>query len=253
MHAIRGWIPAVMAAIVLSSVGGGVRAEETTEQVLARLKAKVGEVKTVRADLKMTMAIMGQTITMEGTALIATPDKSRMEMSMNLGAIKMDQTIVSDGTTVWTYQPMLKMAHKIDAKKVAAETGIEQAGQQSSDLTKPLAGLVPESVKLVRTETVGGVESYVFEGAPAMPKMPQIPFKPAKIEVSVGAEDGLLRKSVMFDADGKEMMSQTYDNIEVNVELPEEKFQFTPPEGVQVSDMTEGVLNMLKTMKQKEE
>ncbi|MDZ7617301.1 MAG: hypothetical protein U1E05_09865 [Patescibacteria group bacterium] len=249
MRAIRWGMLVVMTAVVVSSVGGHVWAEETSEQILARLKTKADAVKTVRANMKMTMAIMGQAITMEGSALIAAPGKSRMEMAMNLGGMKMDQIIVSDGATVWTYQPALKMAHRIDVVKVAAETGVEQAGQQAGDLTKPLAGLVPASVKLVRTEKVGDVEWYVFEGAPALPKMPQIPFKPAKIEVTISAEDGLLRKSVMLDANGKEMISQAYDNVEVNVDIPEERFQFTPPEGVQVTDMTEGVLNMLKTMK----
>ncbi len=253
MRTMRWRMFTVMAAVGAASFGGLIRAEETTEQVVAKLKAKAGAVKTVRADLEMTMSIMGQTVKMDGKALIATPDKMHMTMAMNLGAMKMDQTIVSDGATVWTYQPTLKLAHKIDAAKVAAETGIEQAGQQTNDLTKPLAGLAPESVKLLQTEKTDGGEVFVFEGVPALPKMPQVPFKPAKMQVSVGAEDGLLRKSVMFDADGKEMMSQAYTNVEVNVDIPEDTFQFTPPEGVQVTDMTEDVLNMLKAMKEKEE
>ncbi len=246
-----GHRPLVMfAGIVVVWVGGSfLRAEETTEQMIANLKAKAVAVKTVRADLKMSMAIMGQKMTMAGPVLIAPPGKARIEMSMDMGLMKMDQVIVADGTTVWTYQPTLKMAHRIDAAKVAAETGIEQVGQQGNDLTQPFAGLAPESIKLVRADKLAGNEVHVFEGVPAMPNLPQIPFKPAKTEVWVGAEDGLLRKSVMFDADGKEMMSQAYENIEVNVEIPAEKFQFTPPEGIQVMDMTDGVLNMLKMMK----
>ena len=200
MRTMRWRLFTVMAAVGAASFGGLIRAEETTEQVVAKLKAKAEAVKTVRADLEMTMSIMGQTVKMDGKALIATPDKMHMTMAMDLGAMKMDQTIVSDGATVWTYQPTLKLAHKIDAAKVAAETGIEQAGQQTNDLTKPLAGLAPESVKLLRTEKTDGGEVLVFEGVPALPKMPQVPFKPAKMQVSVGAEDGLLRKSVMFDA-----------------------------------------------------
>jgi outer membrane lipoprotein-sorting protein len=239
----------LVGAIVICAGGGLLQAEETTEQIIATLKAKTEAVKTVRADLRMTMTVMGQAIAMEGPVLAASPGKSRIEMSVKIGPMKMDQIIISDGVTAWTYQPMLKMVHRIDVAKVAAETGVEQAGQQGNDLTRPFASLPEKNIEQGRTERLAGIEVHVFEGTPAMPNLPQIPFKPAKVKIWVGTEDGLLRKSIMFDADGKEMMSQAYDNIEVNVEISEETFQFTPPDGVQVVDMTDGVLNMLKTMK----
>lgn len=249
MSAMRWCVPAMVAAVAVVVGGGVLRAEDTTEQIIADLTAKAEAVKTLRADLKMTTSIMGQTMTMEGSVLAAAPDRSRMELTMDLGVMKMDQVVVSDGTTVWTYQPAMKSAHRIDIGKVAAETGIEQTpGQQGADLMRPFAGLPPERIDRVRAEQIGDVRAHVFEGTPEVPDLPQIPFKPAKVELWVGSDDGLLRKVVMFDAQGREMISQVYENIEVDVEVPEDTFRFTPPQGVQVTDMTDSVIEMFKAM-----
>ncbi len=253
MNVTRWCFPVVMAAWAAAAAAGEARAEDTTEQIIAGLKAKAEAVKTVRADMKMTTAIMGQTMTMEGSLLAAAPQKSRMEMSMNIGPMKVKQVMISDGTTAWTYLPLMKVVQKIDMAKLAAETGVDQKGQHGADLTAPFAGLRAEGARHVRTEEVDGVEAHLFEGEPNLPERMQIPFQPAKVAIWVGAEDGLLRKSVMYDADGKPMISQEYSNIEVNVDAPDEKFQFTPPEGSQVTDMTDGVINMLKAMEPDEQ
>ncbi|MCD5401927.1 hypothetical protein LR013_05005 [candidate division NPL-UPA2 bacterium] len=42
------------------------------------------------------------------------------------------------------------------------------------------------------------------------------------------------------------MFSQSYTNIEVNIKVADGQFKFTPPEGAQVIDMTDEVLNMMK-------
>jgi outer membrane lipoprotein-sorting protein len=242
----RWHVPAAVAVLAFALQSGFLHGEETTEQIIAELKAKAENVETVRADLKMTTTVMAQQLTMEGSAIFSKPDRTHIEMSMDIGAMKMDQTVISDGTTVWTYQPTLRMVHKIDTAQVAAETGIEHSAQQGGDVMRPFQSLQAESIKWLRSDESEGVEIHVFEGTPAVPDLPQIPFTPAKIELWVGVEDGLLRKATMYDAEGNEVISQSYDNIEVNVDVPEEKFQFVPPEGIQVLDMTENVISMLK-------
>jgi len=37
-----------------------------------------------------------------------------------------------------------------------------------------------------------------------------------------------------------------YTNIEVNTKIADSLFEFTPPEGVQVTDMTERTIKMIK-------
>jgi outer membrane lipoprotein-sorting protein len=241
-------LPAALAVLITG--GGLLQAAETPEQIIADLTEKAEAVETVRAHLTMTMAMMGQKMTMTGPVLVAKPRRSRIETSMDLGRMKMEQIVISDGSTIWTYQPTLKMVHKIDAEKVAAATGMDDAAQTGGDIMQPLRGLEPKSIKLLRTEQIDEANAYVLEGSPRVANMPQLPFRPERIRIWIEADHGLLRKVVMFDAEGAEMMSQNYDNIEVNVDVPDEKFQFTPPEGVQVLDMTEGVINMLRGLKE---
>ena len=44
-------------------------------------------------------------------------------------------------------------------------------------------------------------------------------------------------------------MTQSYSNIQTNVEMDDSLFEFTPPEGAQIMDMTEPTINMMKQMK----
>lgn len=253
MRMVRWQIPVGVCVLALSMGAALVQAEENAQQVIDKLKSKAESAQSASADMQMTTTMMGQNITMKGTMLFQAPKKNRMEIDMSLGNMKMQQTIVSDGKTVWTYQPTMKMVSKIDLEKVIAATGVDKAGQQaSSDITSPFGAFKPDTVKLLGAEELGGVKTEVFEGMPQTAELPNMPFKFSKMKIWVGADDGLLRKMVWFDENAKEMMSQTYDNIQTGIDIPASKFEFTPPVGVQVMDMTEGTINMIKSMKKTE-
>lgn len=250
MRMVRWQIPVGVCVLTLSLGAALLQAEESVQQVIDKLKGKAESAQSASADLQMTMTMMGQNITMRGKMLFQAPKKNRMEIDMDLGNMKMQQTVVSDGKTVWTYQPMIKMVSKIDLEKVIAATGVDKAGQQaSSDITKPFGSLKPDTVKLLGTEELDGVKAVVFEGMPQTGELPNMPFKFSKMKIWVRADDGLLHKMVWFDENGKEIMSQTCVNIQTGIDIPASKFEFTPPEGVQVMDMTEGTINVIKSMK----
>jgi outer membrane lipoprotein-sorting protein len=197
---------------------------------------------------------MGQAMTSKGRMILRKPDRTYTEMETDMGVMKMKQIMVSDGKWMWMHQPAMNMITKIDMAKLAAATkgapGAAPAATGGADLTKPLLMFDQATVKLLRTDTLEGTDVYVFEGempkgAVGAPQM-QIPFLPAKMQAWVSAGDGLLRKMVMLDKEGKETMTQTYSNIVLNKDYPDSQFQFTPPAGAQVMDMTEGALNMMK-------
>ncbi len=75
-----------------------------------------------------------------------------------------------------------------------------------------------------------------------------VPTMPDSAKVWISTKDGLPRKMVFHTPTGEEMMSQEFRNVEVNPTLDPSLFEFTPPEGVQVTDMTDGIINMLATM-----
>jgi outer membrane lipoprotein-sorting protein len=174
-------------------------------------------------------------------------------MVTDMGTMKMEQIHISDGKTAWMYQPMMKMLAKVDLEKVAAETQDDSAGQKSMDISSPLEGLKEESISYVRTEDVNDEKFHIFRGCPRAAQVQQMPFGLSQMEIWIGAKNGLLRKMLMLNEKGKEMMSQSYSNIQTNVKIDDSRFKFTPPEGAQVMDMTEMTINMIKQMKEKQE
>ena len=97
---------------------------------------------------------------------------------------------------------------------------------------------------------IGEMKALVFKGLPRKSEMGEMTFTPAEIEMWIGADDGLVRKMTLFNEEGKEMMTHSYMNVEINTEVNDSQFEFTPPEGTQVMDMTEGTINMIKEMKE---
>ncbi len=243
--------PIAVSLVALTLVVGNspLRGGKGTEQIIADLKTKAAAVKSYRADITGTMQMMGKDMSMRGSILVKKPKKSRTEMVTDMGFMKMEQIHVSDGKTTWIYQPKMKLAMRIDMEKVAAETKEESAADKTTDISDPFQSFQPESISHVRTEEIDGSKACVFQGLPGKSDRQKIPFAPARIELWIGADDGLVRKMVFINEEGKEMMSQSYTNIQLNVEVADSQFEFTPPEGVQVVDMTEGTVNMTKEMK----
>ncbi len=60
-----------------------------------------------------------------------------------------------------------------------------------------------------------------------------------KMRMYLGVKDGFLHKIEMFAKDGQTVaMSQEFKNLVFNAELDDDLFSFTPPDGVQVIDMS---------------
>jgi outer membrane lipoprotein-sorting protein len=246
----KGWpIACSLVALTLVVANSPLRGEDETKQIIADLQAKAAAVKSYRADTTTTIQMMGKKMSMPGNIVFKKPKKSRSETVMDMGAVKMQQIHVSDGKTAWMYQPKMKMVTRIDLEKVAAETKKEPAGQETTDICKPLQCLQRESISHVRTEEIEGSKVCVFQGLPGKSGFQKMPFNLAKMEMWVGADDGVMRKMIMFNDEGNEVMSQSYTNIQLNIEVADSQFEFTPPEGVQVLNMTEGTIAMIKEMK----
>jgi len=234
---------------------GFAQADQKTNELIAQLEAKAVTINSYTADMTtMTMEMMGQKIVYTGKTAFKKPNKSRTEMNTKIGAMDMQQITIWDGKTSWTYQPNMKMAHKIDLEKIIVETGIDIGKNPGpGDPSNPFQSLNRDSITYVRTEKITenigyGKDVYIFQGIPQATGTENMPSIPAKIEIGIIADNGMIRKTVKFNEEGKEGMSQSYSNVLLNVNIPDSEFEFTPPEGVQVIDMTENTLNMIKKL-----
>jgi hypothetical protein len=66
-----------------------------------------------------------------------------------------------------------------------------------------------------------------------------------RITLTIAKTDGVLREMRGSLADGEGENVQRISNLVLNPELPDETFQFTPPEGVEQSDSTDSTINMV--------
>lgn len=236
---------AILLAFVL--IGAGfVQADTQTEKLMNKVLAKSKNINSYTTDLSMTMKVMEKEMVSTGKLSYKKPGKSHMKMNTQIGNMNMEQTVVSDGKTTWTYQPQMNMAQKIDIGRIVEETGIDITEQHGGELSNALGGLEKDSISYVKTDTINGEEVYIFEGKPKDSDMGNMPFTLSKMQLWLSPKDGMPRKVIIFDEGNKQIMSQEYSNMKVNIDIPDSRFEFTPPEGVQIMDMTESTLDMMK-------
>ncbi|MDD5455135.1 MAG: hypothetical protein PHW62_06545, partial [Candidatus Ratteibacteria bacterium] len=148
--------------------------------------------------------------------------------------------------------PNMKIAQKVDLEKIIAETG-DDSKQKNADPSTPFQSLKRNSISYMRTEKIDGKEVYIFQGTPEIADVEEMSFVPEKLEIGIYADSGMISKMVMINKEGKEMMSQTYSNIRLNIDIPDSEFEFSAPGGVQVIDITKSTLNMMKQTGEEEE
>jgi len=237
---------------IIFAAAASAQTNSKTTQMLEEVAGKTADIASYKVDTKMESQMMGQAMIMNGEMAFKKPNKMHMKTTSNMMG-GMTQEIFTSGDIVWTYMPMMKMATKMDLSKMGAQNSQRAGMADQADITKPFAGFPKENVKYIETKKVGGREVYVFEATPDFggqmpPGQPTPQMFPEKIIFWLDADTGLPSKVTMVGKDGKTMMEQTYSNFRINIPIDDSEFEFTPPEGVQVMDMTEGALNMMKQM-----
>ena len=242
-----------IALVALCSSVALAQSDSETQRKLDEVAAKVADITSYKVDMKMETQMMGQTMTTTGEMTFQKPNKMHMTTTTNMmGGMKQEMFV--SGDIAWTYMPMMNMATKMDMKKLKA-AGEKQFGMaKDADITTPFDGLPQDKIKYIERKATDDGAVYVFEAKPGFgalqPEDSPLPqMLPETMVIWIDVETGLPAKIIMKAKDDAPMMEQTYSNFRINIEIDESEFEFTPPEGVQVMDMTEGALNMMQQMK----
>ena len=239
-------------AVLLFAATAFAQPDMATQQKMAEIESKVEDIKSYKVTMKMEMDMMGQSMLTTGKMAFKKPDKFYMKSETNMmgGAT---QEIFSSGDILWTYMPVMGMATKMDMKKLKA-AGKDKAGMGGqADITNPFKGLSKDAIKYIETKETDEGKVYVFETKPDFggqmpPGAANHQMLPSKIIISISTETGLPTKTIMIGKNGATMMEQTYSDFQINPTIDDSVFEFTPPEGVQVMDMTKGGMNMMQQM-----
>lgn len=246
IHKVVG---AIAVVFLFASMSGCAETVSTQER-LAEIRSKAEGVTSYRVNMTMEMDMMGQTMTTEGQMAFKKPDKfyTKTETNMMGG---MTQEMYSSGNIMWTYMPATKTATKMDMTKFIA-AGQDTSGMAgSAGITDPFKGLSEDMIKYIEEiDTIEG-RAYVFEihmdlGDQMPQDAPGFQLIPKEMSVWISADTGLPIKTIMIGENGATMMEQSYSDFEINPEIDDSVFEFTPPEGVQIMDMTEMAENMMK-------
>lgn len=214
---------------------------ETLDEVEAKLKKAYDGMKSYSGNFNMVMdmSMAGNTMhnEMKGPTEWARRDgkiymrlEMKGKMSVGTAESKTDtessMLMVCDGEFMWqmTEQMGMKNAMKMkpDPKMIGDISGMFTELKKDAD------------VKVGEATKIEGAECFVIEAKPKTPS----PGAPETQIFYFRKDNGVMVKMVGKDASGKETMTVTLSDFKANPDISADRFKFTPPEGVQVMDMT---------------
>jgi outer membrane lipoprotein-sorting protein len=217
----------------------------STDELLAKLAKSEAEVKSLESDMKMSMKMGAQSMSMTGHMATqpVMKDGKRTGMLMNMkqqmsmgDAGEMNTLVVCDGEFLWaeTRHPALGV--------MVTKNKPDPAKMQSGD-TEQLRERY--TLKYVGDEDFDGQKMWVLEGVlkatAAAAAAPGQQGDPEKIRAFIGQKDSIVHRIIAFDKAGTEMMDMQMSNVKVNAKVDPALFKYTPPADAKVMDMTKDV------------
>jgi outer membrane lipoprotein carrier protein len=187
--------------------------EITAQEIIQNVQNVYKDISDAKASFTQTVKFgKGKAQSSSGTLYIKKEKKYRIETG--------SQTIVTDGSTSWSYNPGKKQV-VIDYYKETGNTFSpnKYLFQYPENFYSDLAG----------TEKLGGSEVYVLTLKPRESGY----VKSAKLWV--GKDDWVIKK--IYILTDESTSTYTVKNVQLNVGLSNSKFSFSPPEGTEVIDM----------------
>ena len=252
-------ILAIACLTVLAAASARAAEPQTIEEVIAAVGQATASIETWSADTEMTMDMGGMTMTMTGTMqgkggqLIS---EANLDM---LGQVMKTRSILDADGILWTEMDVMgrKQVTKMDMntlKELGEEMlgfsmpGIDLSSGNAQDPTRILEAFGESyDLEFAGIETFDDLKVYVIMGSmkeglvddEAAPEvMAQMIEMMARVKLLIGAEDGFVRSMHMLGPDDSLVMSTIYKNVVLNEAMDDSLFEYTPPEGVEVMDMS---------------
>ena len=219
---------------------------EAVEEVIKEIGEKREKVESYRSRVTQKMQMMGAMMTLE-TEEWSSGKKFRREATNSM--MPTGKTIaISDEQVLWTYMPSMNMVQKMDMERLK-EGKEEMEKDEPESESSSFHGMEKETIQYLGRGVLEGEEVHLFKGESEKIPKELNRLQLERVEIWIGAEDGLVRKKVGYNSEDKEVMTEIRSDVEINLSLPDSLFIFTPPEGIQVMDITDSAIDMAKKMK----
>ncbi|HEY7472068.1 MAG TPA: outer membrane lipoprotein chaperone LolA [Gemmatimonadota bacterium] len=202
----------------LVSVGAASNGQDP-EAIVARADRALASLSSLRADFvqRAVNPILEKTEIGHGTLYYRAPDRYRIEYVYPRGDV-----VVDDGEWVWIYLPSSQPGQVI--RQPADGAG----GVNPLTYLRDLRSMY--DVAEAGSEAISG---EVSDHLSLAPRSEDAPF--TALDVWVGRDTGLLRQVRTRTDDGVEK-SYTFTSLRRGASVPESRFRFSPPPGVEVYD-----------------
>ncbi len=199
------------------AVAGAAAAEDalSTGDVVSRVQARFDSTADLRADVEQEIAVvaLGRSMTAKGTVAFKRPGRMRWELE---GDEK--QTIVSDGETIWFYQPEDEQVLKApldsvfrSATPVSFLTGV---GKIADDFSASVTERNPDSIVLRLDPKRANGDM-------------------GRLDLVVDPDQFDIREARVTDPVGN-LTVLRFSNLRRNLGVPAEEFRFEVPPGIDV-------------------
>ena len=204
-----------LAFVVLTGICKPLFAQDdiTAQEIIQNVQNVYKDITDAKASFTQSVKFgKGKTQSSSGTLYIKKEKKYRIETG--------SQTIVTDGSTSWSYSPSKKQV-VIDYYKESGNTFSpnKYLFQYPENFYSDLAG----------TEKLAGKDVYVLTLNPRESGYVN------SAMLWVGKDDWIIKK--IYISTDESTSTYTVKNVQLNVGLSNSKFSFSPPEGTEVIDM----------------
>jgi outer membrane lipoprotein carrier protein len=193
----------------------GIAAESVAlQRTLKGVEDRYNKLQTMQVKFTESITSRGRTHTDSGTLYLRKKGKMRWEYASGM-------LFVSDGKFIYSYYPEEHRAEKMTMK-------------ESDDMKAPLAFLLGE----VNFDRDFGKYDYKAQDGgtliTALPKSDRFPY--TEVTFLIAPDSTIRRLEVKLQAN--DLMVFTFDGEKKNPLLTDALFQFTPPKGVELDDLT---------------
>ncbi len=189
------------------------------EAVAERADRALASLRTLEARFvqRVVNPVLEKTEIGHGTLYYRAPGRYRIEYTYPRGDV-----VVDDGTWVWIYVPSSQ------PDQVIRQPADGSGGANPLTYLRDLRSMY--DVALAGGEVISGEAS---DGLTMVPRVADAPF--THVDVWVGRQTGLLRRVRTVTPDGIEK-SYTFTSLDPGAGIPDSRFRFSPPAGVEVYD-----------------
>ena len=189
-------------------------ADAALDNTLTGVENRYNRAKTLELSFTETYTLHGQKKMAKGELYLRKPGRMRWQYSEPAGEL-----FVSDGKFLYSYIPGQQQAEKNSMKA-------------TEDMRAPLAFLLGH---LKFTNDFRDFQSHPESGGlaiSAVPKSDKLPY--SQVSFLVAPDDSIKRLTVTGDA----VLEYSFENEKMGLPLSDKLFQFQPPAGVPLVDMT---------------